>query len=592
MPLINKLNDTRLRSLKYGNDLPSGGSSNQPYIQTDINKVDNTFNRIRLSRFDDGLVRGGAIGAINASVTDTIRISKFLTDFPKGPMFILKQVGLQLSNPRIESKKINPLNPVRGGVLGNIINAGINIINRGLDVLNDNGVGPTRIYNLGINTLAQVPVNAFGGHITRHGLLPFTNDNNKYSNVIINNDKNNGKYNRLNLLREKFNIKTDYKSTNALNADPRGVLSLLSNLLDSNILRTNFNFNNILSNPNNDNIIDDYMGGPDSTYGIGRTTIRRYTNTVDVNKVNLSLERSQQVTKDTKIKSSIINTPLNKKYSSIKNQLDKQQKVKTKIQPVQKVSGNKLKTTDKFFTSQPVSIFRDNKTFNYIGNGGKLNVHNRNDYDILTIGFSPVNPFTGALKRIIFSAYISNFRISSNPSYNTIKYVGRAEEFYIYTGFNRSVSFNLDVPCYNKEQLFEKHRALGELESICAGKYGQELENVASKELLGGIITVLNIGRYLINEPTVLTGISYEIPNENWDIDARLAQVIKVSVTANIIHKELPEFRQGGYYHYLPDLNSEGDFISGGTSTPDKFDIVSGSIDNIYTATTGSLNKL
>ena len=35
MPLINL--QTNLKSLKYGHDGPDGGSSSQPYIQTDIN---------------------------------------------------------------------------------------------------------------------------------------------------------------------------------------------------------------------------------------------------------------------------------------------------------------------------------------------------------------------------------------------------------------------------------------------------------------------------------------------------------------------------------------------------------------------------
>ena len=75
---------TDLKSLKYGQDQPGGGSSNQPYIKTDINTVDSTFNQLRLTKFDDGFVRGGIVGSLNASVVDTVRIGKFFLDFPKG----------------------------------------------------------------------------------------------------------------------------------------------------------------------------------------------------------------------------------------------------------------------------------------------------------------------------------------------------------------------------------------------------------------------------------------------------------------------------------------------------------------------------
>lgn len=203
---------TDLKSLKYGHDRPGGGNSGQPYYHVDINKADSGFNKFRLTNFDDGLVRGGIVGAANASIVDTLRIGKFLTDFPKGPLFIVKQIGLQLSNPKLEAKK-------------------------GASNFNT-AVGPTRTYNLGINTLAQVPVNAFGQHITRQGFVPRQDDNTLYFKVVQSNN-NNGN-NRL--------------------------VQLTS----------------ILGNTNNINI-DSYIGGPNSVYGIGKTFIRRRGDFININ---------------------------------------------------------------------------------------------------------------------------------------------------------------------------------------------------------------------------------------------------------------------------------------------------------------------
>jgi hypothetical protein len=121
MPLLDLKTD--LKSLKYGQDTPGGGDSGQPYIKTDINTVDSGFNKLRFTKFDDGLIRGGAVGAIGASVVDTLRIGKFLTDPPKGPLFIVKQVGLQLTNPRVESTTQPTDRPISGqGALTNIGN--------------------------------------------------------------------------------------------------------------------------------------------------------------------------------------------------------------------------------------------------------------------------------------------------------------------------------------------------------------------------------------------------------------------------------------------------------------------------------------
>ena len=73
-------------------------------------------------------------------------------DGPKGPMWLLTQTGLQLSNHKIEE----PSKSVFGINLG----------------------GNSRIYNpLGINTLTQVLTNAFGVRISRAGLLPLGKNN-------------------------------------------------------------------------------------------------------------------------------------------------------------------------------------------------------------------------------------------------------------------------------------------------------------------------------------------------------------------------------------------------------------------------------
>ena len=231
MPLIDLKTD--LKSLKYGKDRPGGGDSGQPYQKVDINRVDRGFNRFRMTKFDDGLVRGGVVGAVNAAVVDTFRIGKFLKDFPKGPLFIVKQVGLQLSNPVIEHKTNFPTNkPTRGqGLFNNVGNFISNVANKIL-----NAVGPTRIYNLGINTLAQIPVNAFGQHITRHGFTPRRNDDNLYFKVAQHN--NNEGNNRLTQLRS------------------------------------------ILGNTKN---INTYIGGPSSVYGIGSTTIQRRGKFININ---------------------------------------------------------------------------------------------------------------------------------------------------------------------------------------------------------------------------------------------------------------------------------------------------------------------
>lgn len=233
---------TDLKSLKYGADRPGGGSSEQPYIINDINNPTNVLG------FDDGLVRGGAVGAAQSGIIDTIRIGKF---FLNNPLFIVKQVGLQLSNPRLEIPK-DPANILMGGP-DNILAIGTN----GL-------LEPTRIYNLGINTIAQVPVNAFGAHFNRHGLLPIQTNASKYEAVAT---ANNESHNRLVKLTNKFSLGTNTSS----NVKPKS--NLLGGLLGLVNSVTGLNIPNIFQNK--ELIIDQYLGGPGSAYGIGGTIINR-----------------------------------------------------------------------------------------------------------------------------------------------------------------------------------------------------------------------------------------------------------------------------------------------------------------------------
>jgi len=134
--------------------------------------------------------------------------------------------------------------------------------------------------------------------------------------------------------------------------------------------------------------------------------------------------------------------------------------------------------------------------------------------------------------------------------------VGRSESFYIYNKFKRDVSFNLSIPCFNKVELFEKHRALGQLASTTAGSY--------KNNFLGGVLLKLNVGNYLKGEYAILNSLSYDIPDDaSWDIsdDAFLAMYLNASFNFTIIHTKRPEYvhspatgtNTNGFFGHLPD---------------------------------------
>jgi hypothetical protein len=327
MPLIDLKTD--LKSLKYGADRPGGGSSGQPFIVTDtdantsvsvgannilrflgINNVpllpniSSRLNRSRVGRFvnqvlsDDSFIRGGALGSAQSSINDLFRIGAFMTSLPKGTLFIAKQVGLQLSNPRMEVRKL----PTGGG--GGILGGLARFANNVIDKL---GITPTRIYNLGVNTLAQVPANAFGVHFNRHGVSPIQDPNTLYINVVQkNNEEGNnrlvGYKNKLELgdkkteLSRQFNLRQARRENRELNRILRGQNRVVNEAQREGARTQGFDFNRIRFKKQKLDTttltIDSYIGGPGSVYGVGRTIINRYDFTEDGQKIDGAIGNS------------------------------------------------------------------------------------------------------------------------------------------------------------------------------------------------------------------------------------------------------------------------------------------------------------
>jgi hypothetical protein len=158
---------------------------------------------------------------------------------------------------------------------------------------------------------------------------------------------------------------------------------------------------------------------------------------------------------------------------------------------------------------------------------------------------------------VLIDNFRNGYKDNFNATWNDVNYNGRAESFYIYNKFKRSVSFNLQMPCFNKTQLFEKHRVLGQLASTTAGRY----EN---NNLLGGVLLKVNVGRYLVGEYAILNSLSYDIPADaSWDIadDALLSMYLNVSIDLTIVPKKLPQYQKEtkdnpttGFFGYLPNL--------------------------------------
>lgn len=216
---------------------------NQPYIIRGIQRRNKQEpQRWGAGLIDDGFIRGGITTAAERAAADTARITQWLAS-PKGLLWITKQIGLGLSNPRVETAVPTP-------------------------------IGQTRIQP-GINILPSIAGTAFGLHFTRHG-IPFLNEKASYENVMtVKNSE---------LFYDKPGL------PNAGTTPGNRLIALRSDLIQNTGFDEVKKLRKVLTG-NDSTIIArlSYFGGPGSVYGIGTTTIRRYVNTTDK-----SIERAKK----------------------------------------------------------------------------------------------------------------------------------------------------------------------------------------------------------------------------------------------------------------------------------------------------------
>jgi hypothetical protein len=607
MAIFQQATLTNLRSLQYGNDTIGGGNSGEPYITTAIppalqQQVDST----NIWNSDSGLIRGGFVGATRASVTDLARIGKFLKDPPRGPMFIIKQVGLQLSNPQLEAPR------GAGAVLNNVLQGNFSTLFGGGDNFNAN-IGATRIYNGGINTLLQVPVNAFGGHIVRHGLLPIESDSAKYEAVARNNDPLNeddgGKNNRLVRLKAKLEPNENADIARYISGPgsvdgigittiPRYYNTLTNNTRPYIPLDTPLFIDQEGNNANN----TDYSS-------LGQLYIRPSLNLNYYNAQGVSLQyfdnigsriasenniliptkgRNNNLTPNSQIDQNVIKYSADgKTYNALKKAIDDQQE-KNQIGNVTLPTEVKIpfpvgNSIQDFTFTTPLIFKPTGRSRNGLldlasssietrlglaqaeGYGAKDSVNltpvflsdiapntailiNGKKYgtrDIIKFRIEAVNNDnpTGPSAWMVFRAYLKDITDTPNPTWNTVNYVGRGEPFYIYKGFERSLSFTLQVAAMSEEELRPMWQKLNYLYSNTMPDY--------SNNVMRAPYMRLTLGDYMFRQPGIIKNLTYTIGNDSpWEIALdepevgsslyELPHVMTIQMTYAPIHDFLP----------------------------------------------------
>lgn len=519
MPLLDLRTD--LKSLKYTGDQPGGGWSGKPYIQTAIPPTNlvlaepdtligsdylSPIYRIQSTGNLDYPIRGGDVKFNLGSQTFTLssqidksRIKKFFQDKPRGDAFLKKQIGLNLTNPKIEtgnSFQAVPNSNIIPGLLEN-----------------------TRIYNKGFNTLTQVGVQGTGFHLPRHGLTPFDYSSKYYKDIVgAQNISDDSSTNRLLILQ---NLKLNTRFAN---------------------VGTNINTVNKLGISLNRNLLFQYLGGPGSVYGIGTTTMRRYDDTSRAAK-KYSLPVS--MTYDTIMAQKLNNTDkTNGKRTTYIQDFRKS--------PENNVGENKetgYKTREFIYNlTMPGSSDAMNvlTSFAFDNTKAPWELDNPGTKDLIKFVFEAIeNNKPSTSWAIFFRAMLSGFTDNHQATINTFKYQGRGEDFYTYQGVSRAISFSFKIAIQSKEEQKPLYTKLNHLISQVYPDYSN------GYGVMRAPIIRLTIGDYLYRIAGMLENVNITIDdNAPWDINVdeignkstgkELPQIVNVQCSFKPIQDFLP----------------------------------------------------
>ena len=521
--------------LPFGRDTPGGGDSGQPFV---IRKIDQRWSP---SNMTDSLTPFGAITTVTRTVKDVERVSKFMFNSTMGPMFLIKQTGLQAMNPNIDQLEVGQ---------------------------SDKKLISTQIYNpLGLNTLAEVAVVGAGIHFKKHGLLPGVSDTTKYENYILKNDRENN--NRLNSLSVYLsnNLK-DYRDyVLKYKGGPESFFGIGSTtinrygrLLATDYLEersaTNNGFSYIpyaqyQSLNSQKEIQIDLNTGRDGNTGAENSNVFKFGQYSDFREYKNKLNKAQFADKYTTLATS--------KYDKLN--------LETRI-GVAKVR----KPQDRVdYTSEASTADRINAIGLYYAAGpaeSKIDVNGKavNDgtpqtsiRDIIKFRIKILDndkrPVAKASSKegsfgvyIVFRAYISNIRRNVVSKWDAYKYVGRGESFYAYDGFTETVTYSFVIAASSRAEMKPLYQKLNYLISSMAPDY--------KDNLMRGNIAELTIGDFLLYQPGIITNFDMNIDEDsNWEIALQepdtgdtgtdtdmheLPQLIKCNMTFIPIYNFLP----------------------------------------------------
>lgn len=143
------------------------------------------------------------------------------------------------------------------------------------------------------------------------------------------------------------------------------------------------------------------------------------------------------------------------------------------------------------------------------------------------------------MRPLYFRAYLDDFSDSYKANWNSFKYIGRAEDFYSYEGFNRDISIGFKIAASGKRELDVLIEKLNLLAGSTAPTYTEG-------SYMRGNFTSVTVGNYLQNQTGVINSVDISWNTDyQWDIESELPMILDVSLSFTPIHSFAPQFGSG-----------------------------------------------
>ena len=162
---------------------------------------------------------------------------------------------------------------------------------------------------------------------------------------------------------------------------------------------------------------------------------------------------------------------------------------------------------------------------------------------------------------LYFRAFIDNFDDGYTADWQAHKYVGRAENFYTYGGFDRDITLSFKVAAATRVEMKPLYKKMVYLASATAPTYGGMMT-----KYMRGTFAKMTVGSYLDQVPGVITSVKYNLIEEMpWEIAMGQpegvepeAQVLPMGMQCAVTFKPIHTFApQTGLYPYFTNANEE-----------------------------------